>query len=78
MLNGVIRQCAKAEKGEKYKIRLEREEELVYSCLDFYPKNKEQILIETKVAPQILSSILVSLELKGLIEERSKNYYVKR
>ena len=75
---GVIKPNGETQREVKNKIKLEREEDLVYSCLDFYPKNKEQILNETKMVPYQLNSVLVSLELKGYIEERSKNYYVKR
>ena len=57
---------------------LETSENLVYSCLGFYPKNNEEILKETGLTPQELSGILVALELKGYIEERSKNYYIRR
>ena len=75
---GALKQRIETQRKMKNKIKLEREEELVYSCLDFYPKNKEQILNETKMIPHQLNGILVSLELKGYIEERSKNHYVKR
>ena len=57
------------------KFPLESEENIVYSCLDFHPKNLEQLLGMTKYSVSELLDILVSLELKGVIKEVSKNYY---
>lgn len=61
----------------KNKIMLETNENMVYSCLDFYPKNLNQLAGETKLEISELVNQLVSLELKGYIREISKNYYVK-
>ncbi|GAB5615139.1 DNA-processing protein DprA [Faecalimonas hominis] len=61
----------------KSKISLETEENMVYSCLDLYPKNVNQLMMETKMEiPQLINQ-LVSLEMQGYIREISKNYYVK-
>lgn len=57
---------------------LETKENLVYSCLGLYPKNREEILQETALSPKELLGVLVALELKGYIEERGKNYYIRR
>lgn len=57
---------------------LETKENLVYSCLGLYPKNREEILQETALSPKELWEVLVALELKGYIEERGKNYYIRR
>lgn len=57
---------------------LETKENLVYSCLGLYPKNREEILQETALSPKELLEVLVALELKGYIEERGKNYYIRR
>lgn len=59
------------------KISLETPEKLVYSCLDFYPKSLNQILEETGISISVLMQTIVDLELKGVIKEMSKNYYVK-
>ena len=61
----------------KSKISLETEENMVYSCLDLYPKNVNQLMIETKMEIPQLVNQLVSLEMQGYIREISKNYYVK-
>lgn len=60
---------------EKSKIMLESREDIVYSCLRQAPKNREDILRETCLTPQELSSILVALELKGYIKERHGSFY---
>ncbi|MGN0406360.1 MAG: DNA-processing protein DprA [Bariatricus sp.] len=64
--------------NHKNKIMLETEEDLVYSKLDLFPKSREEIRRLTGLAPEELSRILLSLELKGYISERSKNYYFRR
>ncbi|MDD3402710.1 MAG: DNA-processing protein DprA [Hespellia sp.] len=63
-------------KEEKEKV-LERTEKLVYSCLDFDSKNADTIAAETELSPLIVINGLISLELKGLVKEISKNNYVK-
>ena len=67
----------KNENQEQKKLVLETAENMVYSCLDFHPKNLEQLMSATKFSVVKLLDVLMSLELKGLIREISKNYYVK-
>jgi DNA processing protein len=57
------------------KIVLETAEDMVYSCLDFRPQNLNDIMERAKMPVSQLLDILVSLELRGLIKEISKNYY---
>ena len=59
------------------KILLESRENMVYSCLDFEPKNLGQISMITNLTIPVLLNILFDLELKGYIQEVSKNYYIK-
>lgn len=67
----------KTEKITENKILLESAENIVYSCLDFEPKNLSQISGATGLEVQALMNMLVDLELRGYIREVSKNYYVK-
>ena len=67
----------KIEKTTENKILLESTEKLVYSCLDFHPKNLNRVSEATGLTIQALMHALVGLELKGYIKEISKNYYVK-
>jgi len=60
---------------KRKKIVLETAEDMVYSCLDFRPQNLNDIMEQTKMPVSQLLDILVSLELRGLIKEISKNYY---
>lgn len=56
---------------------LEKEDLLVYSCLDFYPKDIESIIIESNLdMMQVLSSIMNLCE-KKLIKEAFVNQYVR-
>lgn len=63
------------EKNKQKKFPLESEEELVYSCLGFHPKNLEQLISMTNYSVVDLLDTLMSLELKGLVREISKNNY---
>lgn len=65
-------------KGNKNKIMLETVEKLVYSKLDLYPRGREELLRETDLTSRELTEVLVSLQLKGYVIERSKNYYIRR
>ena len=65
-------------KEGKNKIMLESGENLVYSMLSLYPKSCEELVKLTGLSARELTAHLVSLELKGYIEERSKNYYIRR
>lgn len=67
----------KVENEQQNKFVLETEENIVYSCLGFYPQNLEQLIRATKYPVARLLDILMSLELRGMIKEISKNYYVK-
>lgn len=65
------------EKNTKKNLLLETEENIVYSCLGFYPKNMEQLLKETKMSVKVVLRTLLRLELMGIVKEISKNNYVK-
>ena len=64
----------KSDKNEKI---LESHENMLYSCLDFFPKSIDQLQDETTFAPGELLGLLTALELKGCAREVSKNYYVR-
>lgn len=64
-------------KNEDLKISLESTENMVYSCLDFLPKNPGTIHSQTGMPIPTILDHLVSLVLKGYVKEVSKNYYVK-
>lgn len=67
----------KGEKCEENKIPLESTENLVYSCLDLYPKNINELADLTGMKIPALLNVLVSLELQGYISEFSKNHYIR-
>lgn len=70
-----IRGGTQAEKNKQKNFVLETDENMVYSCLDFRPRNLEQLMSQTKLSVSELLDILMRLELKGLVREISKNYY---
>jgi DNA processing protein len=61
----------------KIKPVLEKEESLVYSCLDLYPKNIRLISEHTGLNRRKLLEILNLLKEKGLIREDIRNYYTR-
>lgn len=65
-------------KEYKNKIMLESEENIVYSVLDLYPKHREEIIRLTGMEARRLAEVLVSLQIKGYIVEKARNYYIKR
>ena len=63
-----------SDKNEK---ELERPENIVYSCLDLYPKGIQAIVDETGLSSRQIIKDLISLELEGKVKEISKNHYVR-
>lgn len=59
------------------KLSLERDENMVYSCLDFDPKSSAEIINAVNMDISSLSKVLVVLEIKGLIREVGRNSYVR-
>jgi DNA processing protein len=60
------------------KILLEKEELLVYSCVDLRPKSIEELLQKTGFSVPQMLTILASLEQKGFVNETFKNCYIRR
>ena len=73
--------------GEKYRqenlfekfpnLLLEKEELLVYSCLDLRPKSLEEISYRTGLKTQYLISLLQNMLQKGVLRETFQNYYIR-
>lgn len=59
-------------------IVLEKDLETLYSCLDLFPKNVEQLICETGRNSVEIFRDLIRLEMMGLIVEPSKNYFSKK
>lgn len=57
---------------------LEKDFEVVYSCVDFTPKNLQQIIEESQLNSREVLRILVELEIKELVVESTKNFYSKK
>lgn len=62
---------------EKKEFLLATEEKSVYSCISLQPKHINEILKESKMSIQQLSSVILSLEMKSVISEVTKNYYIR-
>ena len=72
-----IGQTLEEEKQGQKKLLLESDENIVYSCLDLYPKNIDCLLSETKLSVTELLDVLMRLELKGYVKENTKNHYTR-
>lgn len=57
---------------------LEKNERLVYSCIDFRPKSIEKLLGETALSMPELAEILERLTQKGFLTETFKNCYIRK
>lgn len=68
----------KKETKEKNDLGLATDLKLVYSCLDLRPKTLDFLIRETGFPPAKTSHLLMELELRGLIREVGRHYYVKR
>lgn len=62
---------------DKNKKMLETINDMVYSCVGLSPKNTQELQKETKLPIQKLLVSLTELELEGMIQEISKNQYVR-
>ncbi|MGN0142240.1 MAG: DNA-protecting protein DprA, partial [Roseburia sp.] len=56
---------------------LEKDEALVYSCVDLRPKSLSQLLEETGMQPAVLADVLMGLSGRGLVKEYFKNCYIR-
>ncbi|MDO5424693.1 MAG: DNA-processing protein DprA [Eubacteriales bacterium] len=64
-------------KSENKKLVLEKKENMVYSGVDFHDKSLDTICRQVSLPRAEVLETLVSLQLRGLIKETAKNYYVK-
>ena len=72
-----ICQVGEKENDGQIKLLLETSEELVYSCLGLQPQNLDYLFNVTKIPIQELLDVLMRLQLRGVVKEISKNYYVR-
>ncbi len=61
-----------------YKLLLEKDEGLVYSCLDLQPKSINELGCRTKLPPHKLADILQRLIQKEFVTEKFKNFYIRK
>lgn len=62
---------------KKNQISLVKDEEIVYSCIRLQPMHVEELMKETNMELTELVSVLLNLEMKNLIQEITKNYFVR-
>ena len=72
-----ICQVAEKENDGQIKLILETTEELVYSCLGLQPQNLDYLFNMTKIPVAELTDTLMRLQLKGIVREIARNYYVR-
>ncbi len=59
-------------------ISLAQSEKKVYSCLSLDPVYVDEIIARTGIPASRVLGILMTLELKGLVKQVMKNYYIKK
>lgn len=62
----------------KCEILLEKENEVVYSCLDLLPQNIEEIVKKTGKTSSEVFGVLMHLMVRGLVVEPVKNHYARK
>ena len=65
------------EKTVKIEKCLENEEKLLYSRLTLYPKDISALIEETGINADIAVRTMVSLQIKGIVREITRNHYVR-
>lgn len=70
--------CGSSPENKKNNLLLATDEKMLYSqLLDFNPKSLDTLTGECGLPPERIFSALVELELKGLIRETAKNFYMR-
>lgn len=64
--------------GEKEKLGLASDLNLVYSCLDLRPKIPEDLIRETGLPLEKVNCLLLELEVMGLAREAGRHHYVRQ
>ncbi|MDY4692439.1 MAG: DNA-processing protein DprA [Blautia sp.] len=72
-----IRPGEKTKTEGKNNLGLASDLNMVYSCLDLRPKNKDYIMRKTGFSLPEISNCLVELMLMGLVRESGRHYYVR-
>ena len=66
------------DKNKKKKIILEKENEVVYSCLDLLPQGIEEIIDKTGMNSSEVYEVLMNLIMDGLVIEPVRNHYARK
>ena len=77
---GVLKpnECRQENLFEKFPdLLLEKEESMVYSCLDLRPRSLEEIAFRTGLKTQYLTSLIQGMIDKGVLKETFRNYYIR-
>ena len=70
--------CLKCvQESVKNKKVLENTENVLYSCVGLFPKDVNQLMQESGLDTKEIYDQLITLQLRGMIKEVSKNYYVR-
>ena len=67
----------KVKSPEKNDLGLASDLKLVYSCLDLRPKSTDFLIQKTGLPPEKSGSLLLELNLSGLVREIGRHYYIK-
>ena len=57
---------------------MQKENEVVYSCLDLLPQSIEEIIDKTGMNSSEVYEVLMNLEMDGLVIEPVRNHYARK
>ena len=63
--------------GKKENLGLAKKENMVYSGVDFHDRGVDEICLRTGLPQAEVMEALISLQLRGIIQESTKNCYVR-
>ena len=75
---GVYLDSKDKRKNKNKKIMLEKENEVVYSCLDLLPQSLEEIIDKTGMNSSKVYEVLMSLIMDDLVIEPARNHYSRK
>ena len=75
-INGIPEYLQKLESVSQFELATPKN--MVYSQINLFPVSLETIVNNSRISLVEAEGILLELELDGLIEEVSKNYYIRK
>lgn len=76
--SGLYMEEIKKKKRQKKKLGLEKENEVVYACLDLLPQSIEEIIKKTGMTSQNVYEVMMQMVLDGIVIEPARNHFARK